>query len=189
LGNREILRQSLPLILLCGFGELIAGAMLGSMAGTLERLPGLLVLIPAIVGLKGNIDTTLGARLGSAAHMGLIETKTGWLKNTEMRSNLKAALILSFTMSFASGLLAHLTCLALGLPSAGPLALAFIAIIAGTCSGVFLAFLTAGIVVTAFRKGIDPDNVTGPALSTLGDIITFIFLLIAAELVFTLGVA
>jgi mgtE-like transporter len=188
LRNWEILRQSLPLILLCGFGELLAGLMLGSMARTLELLPGLLVLIPAIVGLKGNIDTTLGARLGSATHMGLVTTGRGWLANPEMRHNLGAALFLSLFMSVASGVLAHLTCVALGLPSAGPVALVLIAILAGAMSGVFLAFFTAWIVVTAFRRGIDPDNVTGPALSTLGDITTFFWLAAATEIVLSLGV-
>lgn len=186
--SREILRQSLPLILLCGFGELLAGAMLGSMAHTLELLPGLIVLIPAIVGLKGNIDTTLGARLGSAAHMGLISTGKGWMGNQEMRENLNAALILSLTMSALAGVFAHLTCVALGLPSAGPLTLALIAVMAGTLSGVFLALFTAWIVVQAFKRGIDPDNVTGPALSTLGDIITFFWLFASAALVVSLGV-
>ena len=188
MSNREILRQSLPLLLLCGMGELLAGVMLGSMAHTLELLPGLIVLIPAIVGLKGNIDTTLGARLGSATHMGLVETGEGWMKNKEMKENIRAAFILSFIMSAAAGMLAHLTCLALGLPSAGPVALTLIAIIAGTMSGIILALFTAWIVVHAFRKGIDPDNVTGPALSTLGDIITFFWLLAAANIVLSLGV-
>ena len=185
----KILRQSLPLIVACGFGELLAGVMLGGMARTLELLPGLLVLIPAIVGLKGNIDTTLGARLGSAAHMGLITTGKGWTSNPEMRQNLTAALILSLAMSAVAGVLAHFTCVLLGLPSAGPVAQTLIAIMAGTLSGVFLAFFTAWIVVTAFNRGIDPDNVTGPALSTLGDIITFFWLFAAASLVLSLGVA
>ena len=133
----EILRQSLPLIVACGVGELLAGALLGSMAPTLELLPGLLVLIPAIVGLKGNIDTTLGARLGSATHMGLVTTGKGWLGNREMKQNLHAVLVLSLMMSVAAGLLAHFTCVILGLPSAGPVALILIAVISGTLSGVF----------------------------------------------------
>ena len=184
----EILRQSLPLIILCGVGELLAGAMLGGMARTLELLPGLLVLVPAIVGLKGNIDTTLGARLGSATHMGLVSSGKGWMKDPEMKQNLNAALILSFIMSAAAGILAHLTCVALGLPSAGPLILTSIAIMAGTLSGLFLALFTAWLVVTAFKRAIDPDNVTGPALSTLGDIITFFWLFVSAHAILGLGV-
>ena len=36
--------------------------------------------------------------------------------------------------------------------------------------------------------GLDPDNVTGPALSTLGDIITFFWLFVAAHAILNLGV-
>ena len=69
---KSMLRQSLPLLILCGIGEIFAGRVFGGMTRFIEQLPGIIVLIPAIMGLKGYIDITLGSRLGSAAHMGLI---------------------------------------------------------------------------------------------------------------------
>ena len=39
-----------------------------------------------------------------------------------------------------------------------------------------LVFLTVGIVIFTFRRGLDPDNITGPALATIGDLITLVVL-------------
>jgi len=169
---QSVLRQSLPLLLLCGIGEVFAGALFGKSTHTLHLLPGLIVLIPALIGLRGNINTTLGSRLGSAAHMGLISSKDFW--NDEMKENIKASLILSVVMSFLAGLLAYGTTIAIGKSSVGMLKIVVIAVLAGTIAGVILAFMTLSIILYAFRRGLDPDNITGPYLATFGDMITLI---------------
>lgn len=162
-----VLRQSLPLLILCGIGEVFAGTVFGHSTDALDMLPGLIVLVPALIGLRGNINTTLGSRLGSAAHMGLISSKSFW--NDEMKENVKASLVLSVVMSLVAGLLAYGTTMVLGKSS---LKIIAIAVIAGSLAGLILAFITIAIILYAFRRGLDPDNVTGPSLSTFGDLIT-----------------
>jgi mgtE-like transporter len=162
-----VLRQSLPLLLLCGMGEVFAGTLFGHSTDALDMLPGLIVLVPALIGLRGNINTTLGSRLGSAAHMGLITSKDFW--NDEMKENVKASLVLSVVMSLVAGLLAYATTVAWGKSS---LKIIAIGVIAGSLAGLILAFITIAIILYAFRRGLDPDNVTGPSLSTFGDLIT-----------------
>ena len=39
-------------------------------------------------------------------------------------------------------------------------------------SALILTVLTIIIIFLVFKRGYDPDNVTGPALSTFGDIVT-----------------
>lgn len=166
-----VLKQSLPLLLFCGMGLVAAGAVLGASTKTLDLLPGLIVLVPALIGLRGNINTTLGSRLGSAVHMGLISPKDFW--NNEMRENFKASITLSAIMSLVAGFLAIITTFTLGYQSTDiMLKIIIIAVIAGTIAGVILAFITIAIIFLAFKKGLDPDNVTGPSLSTFGDVIT-----------------
>lgn len=177
---RDILRQSLPLLILCGIGEIFAGRVFGGMVEFLEYLPGLIVLIPAIMGLKGNIDITLGSRLGSAAHIGVISLGNIW--NEETKANIFASLALGLIMAVIAGILAHVTCLALGLPSMGILKLIGVAIFAGMLAGSILAFFTIGIIIIAFKRGYDPDNITAPLLATVGDIITLSCIFIIAYL-------
>ena len=167
---KVLLRQSLPLLILCGIGEIFAGLLFGGMVSFLNYLPGLIVLIPAIMGLKGNIDVTLGSRLGSAAHMGLISLGNTW--NQETKQNVLASLSIGVIMAVIAGVLADITCRLLRLPTMGIPKLIGIALIAGTMAGVILAFLTVGIIMVAFKRGLDPDNITAPSLATVGDIIT-----------------
>ena len=56
--------------------------------------------------------------------------------------------------------------------------LILIVLLAGVISGVVLTFLTIGIIYLVFKRGYDPDNITGPALATFGDIVTMFCILI-----------
>ena len=47
-------------------------------------------------------------------------------------------------------------------------------LIAGVVSGAILTMLTILIIYAVFKRGYDPDNITGPALATFGDIITML---------------
>src|SRR6267378_7576524 len=63
-------RAGFVALLLSSGGDLLAGLTLGSITGTLESLPGLLVLVPAAIGMRGNVFGALGSRLGTAVHAG-----------------------------------------------------------------------------------------------------------------------
>jgi mgtE-like transporter len=136
------------------------------------------------MGLKGNIDITLGSRLGSAAHIGVISLGNVW--NEETKQNIYASLALGFIMAVIAGVFAHITCLALGLPSIGLVQLVGIALATGIVAGTILAFSTIGIIIIAFKRGYDPDNITAPILATIGDIITLGSLFFIAHVVITI---
>ena len=51
--SSDVVRQSLVSLTLNSSTSLVAGAVLGSITDTFERLPGLLVLVPAAIGLRG----------------------------------------------------------------------------------------------------------------------------------------
>ncbi len=167
---KTLINQSLPLIILCGVGGILAGSVFGNMTEFLQAMPGLIVLIPALMNLKGNIDITLGSRLGSAAHMGLISVDDIW--NKETKENVTAALILTILLAVIAGIFAHVTCVIFNLPSIGPLMFVLIAVITAAVAGVILIFTTVMIITLAFKRGYDPDNITAPALATVGDLIT-----------------
>jgi mgtE-like transporter len=175
---RNILKLSLPLLILCGIGEIFAGRLFSGMSELLLDHPGIIVLIPALIGLKGNIDITLGSRLGSAIHLGLISRQNIW--NNEMRENVGAALILTIVMTVIAGVLAYLSSFILGFDSIGLLQLVLIAFTAGVVSGLALILITIGVIFFSFKFELDPDNITAPSLATLGDIITIINIFIFA---------
>lgn len=169
-------RQGFVVLLLCGMGGILAGTLLGNMVRSLEDVPGLIVLIPAIMGMKGNIFTTLGSRLGSAAHMGLITPEKVF--NKELRENVKATIVLALLMSVIAGVFASLSSLLLSyggfVERPNIPAIIFIAVIATTLTSLILIVFTVAIVYVAFKRGLDPDNITGPTLATVGDFIALL---------------
>jgi mgtE-like transporter len=173
---KEMVKQSLPLLIICGFGLILAGNTFGSMKDLFQPdstsfIPGLIVVIPAIIALRGNISTAFGSRLGSAYHLGIIDSTNLW--NEELKQNIIGSLILSFIMSLIIGILAYITSLILGI-NPNPLELITVVVLAGALSGVILTLLTILIIYLVFRRGYDPDNITGPALATFGDIVTIL---------------
>ena len=177
---KSIVSEALPFELVCTIGGVFAGVILVKMIDAIEMIPGLLVLVPAILGMRGNISCTLGSRLGSAIHLGLISRIE---RNPELMNNVTGSLALSLIMSVVLGILAHLFTVALGMPSVGVVVLVSIAVFAGVSSGLILAVIAVVITIGAFKYGIDPDNVTTPALGTLGDVITMLMVFCAAKVV------
>jgi len=177
---KEMVKQSLPLIIFCGLGAIVAGSTLGVMTGLLETIPGLIVVIPAIIAIRGNISTALGSRLGSAYHLGIIDADNLW--NEELKQNIIGSIILSFLVSIIIGILAYLTSFLLSVqPNA--LKLISIVLIAGIISALILTMMTIGIIYLVFKRGYDPDNITGPALATFGDMVTMACIFGSAVLV------
>lgn len=168
---KEMLKQSLPLLIVCGLGGILAGNIFGAMSAILRDIPGLIVVIPAVIAMRGNISTALGSRLGSAYHLGIIDAEN--LLNKELKQNIIASLILSLIMSIIIGFLAYITSLFLNVYP-DPFQMITIVVIAGFMSGLILISLTIIIIYIAFKKGYDPDNITGPALATFGDVISML---------------
>ena len=177
---KEMVKQSLPLLIFCGVGGIVAGSTLGVMTDILQSIPGLIVVIPAIIALRGNISTALGSRLGSAYHLGIIDAGNMW--NEELRQNIIGSLVLSFLLSLIIGVLAYVSSLLLNVQP-DPVKLIAIVLLAGVISAVILTLLTVIIVYLVFRRGYDPDNITGPALATFGDIVTMFCIFSSAVLV------
>lgn len=171
--TKKILRESLPTLFSLVLVALFAGFTLSALTPAFEMIPGLIIIIPALIDMRGNINGALGARLGSAVHLGLIDLKN--IFNLEMKENLKASIALSAGLSLFAGFFAWLTCLLLKI-KIEPLRVVLITFISGTIAGVALTLITVLIVILAVKKKLDPDNVTTPILATLGDAFTLLCL-------------
>ncbi|AAM32101.1 magnesium transporter [Methanosarcina mazei] len=177
----SIVREALPFELLATVGGVIAGIILSKMTNELEMIPGLLVIYPGVLGLRGNISSTLGSRLGSAIHMGLITDIDR--NNPELVNNISGSLLLGFIMAILLGVLGHFVTLALGFESAGIFKLVLICAISALTSGVILSFVAVLLAIGTFRFGFDPDNVVTPSIATIGDIVSMLMLFLSAKLV------
>lgn len=177
----SIVREALPFELLATVGGVIAGIIFSGMTSELEMIPGLIVIYPGVLGMRGNISSTLGSRLGSAIHMGLITDIDR--NNPELTNNISGSLLLGFFMAILLGFLGHFVTLALGFESAGAFKLILICVISALTSGVILSFVAVLLAIGMFRFGFDPDNVVTPSIATIGDIVSMFMLFLSAKLV------
>jgi len=181
---KSILKQSIPIFLLCSLGGVVAGLLLESLKGDLNSIPGILILLPAVLGMRGNISGALGSRIASALHLGLIQPELKW--NKTLSENLVASLVLNTLMAFFSGIVSYYAYSLTGYADKAPaniFHLTLIALIAGTMAGVLLSGLTISIALITYSKGLDPDNVLAPSLATVGDILTVLCLVVSIKLI------
>jgi mgtE-like transporter len=177
----DILLQATPVVILTSIGELFAGSILGKMHERLDLIPGLIILVPAIMGLRGNIGTALGSRLSASLHLGLIDKRFTFGKFN--LDNVGAGFSLSLMVSIIIGLFARLACHVFGLPSIPLVNLLLIAILASAMASLVLIPFTVTLTYFAFNRRLDPDNIVAPIIGMVGDIITVAVVFIAADIV------
>ena len=174
--------QTLTALAVNSTTSLVAGVTLGALTDTFTRLPGLLVLVPAAIGLRGNVFSALGSRLSTAVHSG--ELTLTRRRGTVLVENVIGALLLTSGLSLALALGAWL--LARAVLAENPIALvdlATISIAGGLLASVVVLAVTLGLAGMAARRGWDLDNLVAPVVSTLGDVLTLPALWLATHLI------
>jgi mgtE-like transporter len=175
-------RQSLIALMISSLTATIAGLLLAGFTGRLEELPGLLVLVPAAIGMRGNIFGALGSRLSTTIHAGTFRVSRR--VDTTVGQNLVAAAILSLFTAVALGVATKALAPAFGLdPVIGLADLLVVSTVGAVLSSLVVLVLTLGLAATSARKGWDLDNVNAPLVSAAGDVVTLPALFLASELV------
>jgi mgtE-like transporter len=164
-------RQSLVALGLNSSTSFVAGAFLGSITGTLERYPGLLVLVPAAIGLRGNIFGSFGNRLSTSIHAGTF--RWSLRRETVLGQNVLASMLLTMAISLALAVVAKAIAVGLGIvDSIDLLSMSTVSIVGGVLGSLIVLAAALGLTGGAVRYGWDLDNVTAPLVSTLGDVLT-----------------
>lgn len=167
--------------IISSLGDLLAGATLGFMTDTLSILPGLMVLIPPAIGMRGNIYGALGSRLGTAMHLGTFEMTLK--RGSVLRQNLEASIFLTLAISLLMGILAKLITELLGFQSISVSMFVFISILGGVLAGLVLMCVNILVAYVGFKRGWDIDNFSAPIITAAGDIITLPMLFLSAIIV------
>jgi mgtE-like transporter len=182
--ERRTIAQGFVALVISSLGSLVAGIALGSITGTLERLPGLMVMVPAAIGMRGNIFGALGSRLGTSIHSGLYaptRERTGILSQ-----NVYAVIVMTLAISLLEGALAKTLTVAFGVRSIGMLDFVVIAIVGAVLSSVVVGAFTVALSRGAYSRGWDLDSVAGPLITAAGDMVTVPAMFLAT---FLIGIA
>lgn len=179
-------REALPVVAASAVGGLFAGVVLGGMEAELARIPGLLLLVPALLATRGNVYGSLGARLASALHQGLVEPRFD-RGNERLRAAVAAAMANGVLVSGFAALAGFALLAGLGRDHATLATLLGVALVAGLVSGLVLTVVVVLAVFLGFRRGLNPDTLAGPVVTTTGDVVGIATMLAAARLVLALG--
>ena len=178
--EQRTLRQGLVALALSTLAGFVAGLTLAHITGTLQELPGLIVLIPAAVGMKGTIFGAIGARLGTANVAGLLEPTLR--PGTVLQRNVYVAVVTTFSSALWLAVLSVLASAAFGEPSISLWRLATVSIVGGAIGSALILMITLALSVLSFRRGWDLDSVSTPMVTALGDMTTLPSLFLATYL-------
>lgn len=184
--ERRTISQGFVALLLSSLGSLVAGIALGSITGTLQELPGLMILLPAAIGMRGNIFGALGSRLGTSIHAGLYEPKL--TRGGILHQNVYAATVLTLSVSLLLGVLAKTFSVAFGVSSISVVDFVVISILGGVLSSLVVGAFTVLLSIQAHRHGWDMDSVSSPLVTAAGDLVTIPALFLATFVVDIEGV-
>lgn len=166
----SVIKESLIALLICAIGDLVAGIILGKMTFFLEAFPGLLVIIPGAIGMRGNIFGSFASRLSTNLHIGIISPKFEF--SEQVNYNIYSSFVLTLILSIFLALVAKILCILLHQPSMSLIDFILISVMAGIISNLIMLPITMFISFKSFEHGWDPDNITSPIIAAFGDLFT-----------------
>lgn len=174
-------RSAFVALLLASVASLVAGLTLASITDTLEHLPGLLLIVPAAIAVKGNIFGALGSRLGTAIHAGTFGMTKG--RESVVAQNTAAAIALSLILGVVLAVTAKGAALAFDVsPTMTVADFVVVTTAGGLLAAVVVLAITLATTAGAVRFGWDLDNVVAPLVTATADVVSLPALVVAAEM-------
>jgi mgtE-like transporter len=168
--ERRTLRQGFTALGISTGVGMVAGLTLGFMEDLLATLPGLLVLVPAAIGMRGAIFGALGSRLGTAILTGQYERSIE--RGGFAYQNLTASALLTLSSSALAAVAARAVAAVLGLPSISLWELMVVSMVGGILSSAFILVGVVFLARTAHTRGWDMDAIGSPIITATGDMVT-----------------
>ncbi len=178
---KRIVLESCPVLIAGIIIALAAGHMLNSSMIEISEIPLILMMIPLINGIGGNLGSILGARLTSALNVGTL--KPMLRKQRVLRGNVAATVIISFAIYAIMGAFLLAIAHIIGISVAHSISLALAFFIAGIALSVAIIFITIASAFVSFKGGLDPDNVVIPIVTAVGDVLGVTCLMLAIKIV------
>ncbi|XP_065165236.1 solute carrier family 41 member 1-like isoform X3 [Atheta coriaria] len=158
--------------LIAGFGMVFAGLVFDKIQHwpVFEEITELVILVPALLGLKGNLEMTLASRLSTQANLGHMDTAK------QQASMILGNLVLIQCQAIVVGFLGSVVAVVMGAIKSNEVELdhAYLlcasSLVTVSIASLVLGLITAAVIVLSRHCHINPDNVATPIAASLGDI-------------------
>ena len=179
--DQRAYRDSFVALVLSAVTSLVAGVTLATTTDTLEELPGLLLLVPAALAVKGNVFGALGSRLGTSIHAGTFRLSPR--RDSAVGQNIAAAMLLSLVISVVIAVMAKGVAIVFAVSPTMSLAdFIVVSTLGGLLASVFMLAITLLLAGGSGRYGWDLDNVVSPLVTAASDLMSLPALILAARL-------
>jgi mgtE-like transporter len=174
---KRIVAESLPILLIAGAIDIIAGITIEKRLEAFTTLPALLVLVPPFLEDTGALGGILASRLSSKLHLGIIEPTPR--PSRAARADFRLVAVFAIPVFTLVAVSSDLVSLLLGLASPGPVRMIGISLIGGLLATTACVAITYYGAIAAYRLGLDPDNHGIPLVTSSMDLIGAVALIFA----------
>ena len=162
---KEAYRVTLPSLFTSQIFGLFGGTFLGKYFEIIRtQFPGLLVVLPGIMGLRGNVFGSMASRFSTMLYLGELEPSLrdrNVLKEIVLRMLISLIpIVLLWTIGVATGV------------KKNALDVLLIVVTSTILVSFILGYFTSFVTIFSFRRGTDPDSVAAPLVASMGDFLT-----------------
>ncbi|EJU05838.1 hypothetical protein DACRYDRAFT_113872 [Dacryopinax primogenitus] len=189
---RSILLETLPTLLFTIIGMVFSGELLVRISTwpAFARVPELLILVPVLDNLKGNVEMNLSSRLGTAANTGMLDKRAdrrgiilGSLSILQVQALAVSAVAAGVSFGLAMMLLERE--LEGARPKSGFMEFMMVtsaSMSAASLSGAILGSFMCSLILVCRYFRLNPDNISAPIAACLGDLLTMALLGLTSSL-------
>lgn len=179
------LQISIPFFI-AGIGTIGAGIILGRVEHwkVFHHVTELFILVPALLGLKGNLDMCLASRLSTQANLGnmtstreIIHMIVGNIALVQVQATVAAFIVSLFAMGVGAAMNGRFLFDHAMLLTASSMFTA-------TSSCFVLDFVLVAVILLSRKLKMNPDNLATPLAASIGDVVSISLLSFIASLLF-----
>lgn len=149
-----------------------------------EHIPELFILVPALLGLKGNLDMTLASRLSTQANLGnmdsvseIVHMVVGNIALVQVQATVAAFIVSIFSMSVGGAVNKQFD-------FDHALLLTASSMFTATSSCFVLDFVLVAVIMLSTKYKVNPDNMATPLAASIGDVVSISILSFITSLLF-----
>ncbi|KMZ08796.1 solute carrier family 41 member 1 isoform X1 [Drosophila simulans] len=180
-----LLQVSIPFFL-AGIGTIGAGIVLGRVEKwyVFKNVSELFILVPALLGLKGNLDMCLASRLSTQVNLGNMTSRQGVIRMivgnialVQVQATVASFLVAMFAVSVGAAMTGDFYFENMMLLTAS-------AMFTATSSCFVLDFVLVAVILFSQKYRLNPDNLATPLAASIGDVVSISLLSFIASLLY-----
>lgn len=163
---RQTIKEGTFVVVMSSIFGSVNGVLLSNLSGSIENIPGLLTLYPALTNALGNVGSIIGSRITTSIALGYARSF-----EEELRDAGRSIILVeipAFFMHIVFAFIAYLLTVPVS-PDVSLMRLLGIALSSNLLGFGLVALFALYSAYLAFERGLNPDNVVIPAITSVSD--------------------